>query len=643
MKIESIRIENLRSIKDETVYLDDYTCLVGANGAGKSNIINALNIFFHESNDSPTNLVNLDAEDFHNKNVKEPIIITLTFVELSSEAINDFQHYYRQEKLIIMAKATFDSSTQKASVIQYGLRLGMSAFKEYFEADKRKASASELKDIYNKFRKEFPDLPHGRTKPVMENNLKEYESNNKDKCELIPSEDIFYGVSKGKNRLENHIQWIFIPAVKDASAEQMEAKNTALGRLLSRTVRAKTDFTNDMQKIKSNALDAYQKVLESNQVALEEISKSLKKRIEEWAHPNASLKLAWMQDPEKSINISDPFAKIIAGEGGFEGEICRFGHGLQRSFLLALLQELASCDDSKNPKLILACEEPELYQHPPQIRHMSNLLQGLSEHNSQVIVCTHEPSLVTGKGFECVRMISKSKDHSKVCQATIAKINEKITGAKGIAPVQNTGMMAKIHQALQPGINEIFFTTKPILVEGVEDVAYIVTYLNLMGFWNDFRKYGCHIINVNGKSNLIAPVAILQCLNIPVFSVFDSDGHLKAETEAEKSKKEKQKKDNMVLLNLFNAEEINPFPEDTYWGSNIVMWKSDIGNIFKDEIGKTDLNKFKNIADKEYGQIGNLNKNILHIGTLIRLAWDGDKKSTSLMKLCEEIIKYGES
>lgn len=33
MKIKSVRIENFRSIDDATVPLNDYTCLVGPNGA----------------------------------------------------------------------------------------------------------------------------------------------------------------------------------------------------------------------------------------------------------------------------------------------------------------------------------------------------------------------------------------------------------------------------------------------------------------------------------------------------------------------------------------------------------------------------------------------------------------------------------
>ena len=56
MKIASVRIENFRSFKDETVPLNDYACLVGPNGSGKSTVLTALNVFFRESDNLPTDL-----------------------------------------------------------------------------------------------------------------------------------------------------------------------------------------------------------------------------------------------------------------------------------------------------------------------------------------------------------------------------------------------------------------------------------------------------------------------------------------------------------------------------------------------------------------------------------------------------------
>jgi putative ATP-dependent endonuclease of the OLD family len=97
MKIASVRIENFRGFKDETINFNDYTCLVGANGSGKSTVLAALNVFFRQYKDSKTDLSKLSAEDFHHKDVDKPITITVTFVDLSAQAKKDLAHYVRDD------------------------------------------------------------------------------------------------------------------------------------------------------------------------------------------------------------------------------------------------------------------------------------------------------------------------------------------------------------------------------------------------------------------------------------------------------------------------------------------------------------------------------------------------------------------
>ncbi len=41
MKLREVRIQNFRSFDDETIRFDDYTCFVGPNGGGKSNVLTA--------------------------------------------------------------------------------------------------------------------------------------------------------------------------------------------------------------------------------------------------------------------------------------------------------------------------------------------------------------------------------------------------------------------------------------------------------------------------------------------------------------------------------------------------------------------------------------------------------------------------
>ena len=367
MKIASVRIQNFRSFVDETIPLNDYSCLVGPNGAGKSTVLTALNLFFRESENIPTDLSQLDVEDFHRKKTASPIRITVTFTCLSEEAQEDFANYYRQGKLIVSAVATFDENTGKAQVKQFGQRLGMEDFASFFEALNNNAKVTELKEIYGNLRNSFVDLPSASIKDAMATALHTYEADHPDQCILIPSEDEFYGFSRGSNRLAKHIQWVYVPAVKDPTSEQIETRSSALGKLLARTVRQKTNFAQSVKSLREQMQIQYQTLLDQNQEDLDQISNDLQSRLSEWAHPDVQLHVQWKQDPDKSIRVEEPWAHVLAGEDGFQGELARFGHGFQRSYLLALLQQLAGTDVTSGPTLILACEEPELYQHPPQL------------------------------------------------------------------------------------------------------------------------------------------------------------------------------------------------------------------------------------------------------------------------------------
>ncbi len=196
MKIESVRIENFRSFKDETIFLDDYTCFVGPNGAGKSTIIYALNVFFRQHKDTRNDLSKLSIDDFHHKNTDNDIKITVTFYDLSEKAKEDLSHYVRQDKLIVMAIAKYDYKEEKAEVKQYGIRLGFEKFRIFFEAEKKGAKVNELKDIFSKLQEKYPDIKKATSKGDMIKALREFEASHPEKCKKIPSEDEFYGESR---------------------------------------------------------------------------------------------------------------------------------------------------------------------------------------------------------------------------------------------------------------------------------------------------------------------------------------------------------------------------------------------------------------------------------------------------------------
>src|SRR5262249_49101696 len=110
--------------------------------------------------------------------------------------------------------------------------------------------------------------------------------------------------------------------------------------------------------------------------------------------------------------------------------VSKSGHGLQRAFILTILQHLSAQQidsgavehensqavgqEQKQPDLILGIEEPELYQHPTRQRHFAEVLLQLAggkipgvARKVQIIYATHSPLLVGLDRFDQVRTIRK--------------------------------------------------------------------------------------------------------------------------------------------------------------------------------------------------------------------------------------------
>lgn len=652
MRIRSVRIQNFRGFEDETFNFSSHVCLLGANGVGKSTVLAALNIFFQTRSHSsdPTRLL---AEDFHNGNTKEPIRITIAFSDLSERAKEELSHYVRHDELIATAEAVFDPDSRIAPVKHFGERLIYKKFAPFFEdAKKKEVRIDPLRERFWKVVQDlndFPDVGGKPSKPKMIEILREYEESHPDKCSPEPSSDLFYGTTRGKHKLDPFIQWIYLPAVKEASEEAEEAGNTALGKLLQRTVRGQVDFDSALNELLQKTRQEFDDLLEKEQPVLASISERLAGRLSTYSHPGASLEIVWLQGSEKSVTINEPKATVKAQEIHFKGSLPHFGHGLQRSFLLAILQELAlieaAPDESEEsnetsspysgPTLIFACEEPELYQHPPQARYLNNVLRDLSKSGNQVLLATHSPYFVSGEAFEEIRLIRKDAVSGKCTghSANFETFSVRLAEITGDRLDQPKATQAKLHAALQPELSEMFFCNKVVLVEGMEDRAYITAALTFEGKWDEIRRTGLHIVPVGRKSAILRMLIIAQVLKIPAFVVFDADG------DAGKQHISIHKQDNACLMKAMGIN-IEPFPSKALFGENHTIWPTNIGKQIKEDMGKDKWVELTNIAKQAFDPSVSLTKNPVFIAEVLREAWDQGHQPLSLVKLVGNLARF---
>ena len=579
MKIQKVTIENFRSLKDVTIPMDGYTAFVGANGAGKSNILTALNVFFEGK--LPNNAA-LAADDFYKGKTDNPFEVSVTLCDLSKEAENEFKHYYPHETLIFSVLATHENNND-ITLTYRGKREGIRNFEKYFDATQGKSK------IYSELREQYPALPEARNDDSREKALYNFEADNPHLCKEIDRNAKAYGATGIITKIEKYLKWIYVPAAKDIPSEQDETKNSYLEKLLALNLEQHSDFEKKIKNLNEKTKQDILTLADANMKLLDDISKRLTHRLRQWAHPHTELNLEWNTEAAFK-DINSPRAKLQAGEAGHTGLLDNFGHGLQRSILLALLQVYSESQSDNQPTLILACEEPELYQHPPQARHISEVLQKLSNDGSQVLITTHSPYFVSGDRFESIRLTRKNDaGESEVKLVTAKELCKQLNTPVEIMNDQITALPSILKQYLSPTLSEMFFTPKLVLVEGPEDVAYLSTYFNLMQLWECYRSQGWHIVAVGGKTALPRAIALAQCLNIPTYVVFDAD---KSETAHKEN--EANSKHNKKLWELLGEE--GAVSTELNITDKFTMWPNNIGETVRCEIKK--LEKHETEAKK---------------------------------------------
>lgn len=320
---------------------------------------------------------------------------------------------------------------------------------------------------------------------------------------------------------------------------------------------------------------------------------------------------------------------------------------MQRSYIFALLQELVNIDSSESPKLLMAIEEPELYQHPPQVRYLAETLFKLSEDTAQVLLCSHSPYFVPSNNVSSIRMVRETGNPSEsiISRVTYQEIADKLNTVES-KPTNPSALVAKVSPTLSPELNEMFFSQKVIFVEGVEDVSILTTYMHLMGVYGEFRRQGGHIVPVHGKSEILRPLCIARLLDIPTFVLIDGDTNKQASYDAIKDDPEKadkanflngeitkHKKDNGSILKLCGQPEEFKWPtEEHVFLDNITIWKTNITDLLEEELGE----KWKGHRDSavsKYGQAKGLLKNPLAVSHALELAWEDGQKACSLVQM----------
>jgi len=594
MIIESIDVRNFRSILDETLYCEQLTALVGANGTGKSSFLMAIDLFYSAS-------PRIDSEDYYDRDTSREIVIAITFKNLSEDARERFSSYMQGETLTV--ERVFPWLGGKFSSNYHGASLQNDDFAPIRAA----AAAKEKKEAYEEMRKtpEYSDLPQWKNQNDAMTALKDWEAANQEKCVRQRDDGQFFGFKEvGKGYLGKFTRFLFIPAVRDASEDAAEGRGSVLTGLMDLVVRSVLANKEEVKKLREETQIQYEEIMNPSKLEeLNTLAMQLTETLKTFV-PDAVVDLSWL--PLEDVNIPMPKADIKLIEDGYSAAVSRTGHGLQRAFILTMLQHLAVAQKSvitkaepgeppkKSeekiglPNLILAIEEPELYQHPNRQRHLakiflqlaSGMTPGVAE-RTQIIYGTHSPLFVGIDRIDQIRLLRKESGPTdkpkitKIVRTTLNQIAEIVWKADGEPAHQYTGatLVPRLQAIMTPWMSEGFFADVVVLVEGEDDRAAILGTAKALG--HDLDSMGFSVIPCGGKTNIDRPAAIFRQLGIPVYLIWDGD-------EGEDAKPE----DNHRLLRLM-GQEVQDWPCQVH--DNYACFPKNMETTLREEIGPEDF------------------------------------------------------
>ncbi len=659
--IESVHVKNYRSILDETLQCESLTALVGANGVGKSSFLKALDLFY---NPSPK----IESEDFYNRDITAKIAVAIIFKDLSSEAKELFSNYIQDDKLIV--ERVFELDGGNVDSKYHGATLQCPDFQGIRAGLTVKDRGKTAKDAYEAIRTkpDFNSLPGWSTLGAVEDNLKQWEAEHPDKCTRQRDDGQFFGFKEvARGYLGRFTRFLYIPAVRDASDDTIEGRGSVFTVLMDLVVRSIIANKEALKNLKEETQRQYQEIMNpTNHQELTTLADQLTNTLRIFV-PDAKVDLKWQSLSE--VDIPMPNAEIKLVEDGYSTDVARTGHGLQRAFILTMLQHLAIAQNTatvldegeerppltKLPNLVLAIEEPELYQHPSRQRHLAEIFLKLASgktpgvaEKTQIIYGTHSPLFVGIDRIDEIRLLRKKNNGTgkpkitKVHSTSLDKVAETVWITDGRPGQKYTGstLSPRLQAIMTPWMNEGFFADVVVLVEGEDDRAAILGVAKAMG--HDLEGNGFSVIPCVGKANIDRPYVMFHQLGIPVYIIWDSDcGKGETEGACEKCGRPLDKKadpnENKRLLRLIGKDEID-------WPENIedtfACFKNDLETTLTNEIGKELFEECLKKCRSDFCiyKRNHALKNPYVIMTIVKKAQEQGHSSSTLQSIVENII-----
>ena len=522
MKLSEIEIKNFRKLQNVTISLGDATFLIGANNAGKTSTLEAINLLLSAgklTNSHRSKYIDANGQEV---SCQEDVIISGLFTNVQPSILNE--RGFNADRLL----CTTDEQGNVTYSFRYRIRLSADGKMHY----EMQLHPLDFKTEYQECTtwQQFVDLGvpassfEGKelSKKLKKTDIEELKS-------LCPS---LFTINAEQQWFENPggiasnvasklPRFLHIEA--SVLSEEMDASKTGtLHSLLSfmfEDVRSKSE---NYQKA-VEALEALSREMDPNVEtgAFGQLMNDLNKVVDH-VFPNASIQI------DTSLTQAESLKPIfgVSMTSNISTDISHQGTGLIRSAVFALLRfykERTESDLSRDERgLIIGFEEPELFLHPKAAENMRNVIYDLASQNSQIVATTHSPYMIDLSVKPKQVLNSYSCIEHEFTQITAFNLSQAFMQIH-----ENDKMRVKMIQKIDDYVSRVFFARKVILVEGdTEDIVFKKT-ISVMP--EEVRKEisaTCQVIKATGKATMVSFIKYLKALNVDLFVVHDEDSHI---------------------------------------------------------------------------------------------------------------------
>lgn len=514
MRLTSLSITNYRALRDVTIPLSRFGCLIGENNSGKSSFLQALALFFSGSKLAPN----------HFFEESSPIRIAVTFEDISDADLARLAHGHRTRVAGIVRNGrlvlvrSYDTAG-RSSLLYNTLTPADARFTED-SIDSIVKGQRAGQAFVNKVVQVFPELSGivdtTMNQDAVRQKIQELADSLPDDQKTATDQPLPTGIDKSIEPILPDA--IYIPAVKDLADDIKTTESTPFGKILAILLQAVEPKLLEAQQLFEDLNAKLNRVQQPGGAVvdgrLEEvklIEATVGKYVRE-SFADVALRIAIPPPELKSVFSS---ARIYANDG-VDGLIDSKGDGLRRAIVFSILRsyvelkaklasvatpivEPALSGEPAQPQVepaaasyLLLFEEPELFLHPKAQHILFDALRVFSKEH-HVLVTTHSPMFFGPGATETF--------------VKLRKVWNAATAPKPFTQVQTvklSEMTAKDQFQIIcfENNNSAFFADTVVLVEGDSDyllMPHIARTLNPS--WN-VTKVPVVFARITGKGNI---------------------------------------------------------------------------------------------------------------------------------------------